>query len=41
MKCMNGPRDVLPEDRHIFSIELTYNFHVVSFGYELCINIIK
>ncbi|XP_063430494.1 tripeptidyl-peptidase 2-like [Mytilus trossulus] len=28
IKCLNGPRDVLPNDRHIFALELTYSFHI-------------
>ena len=30
MKCLAGPRDLLPEGRQIYAMELTYNFHVVS-----------
>ena len=30
MRCLAGPRDLLPEGRQIYAVELSYNFHVVS-----------
>ena len=34
IKLLPGTRDTLPEERHIYALELTYNFHLVCI-YEL------
>ena len=39
-KCLAGPRDLLPEGRQIYAIELTYNFHIVSHNLHIVSHLI-
>jgi hypothetical protein len=33
IRCLTGARDLLPEGRQIYALELTYGFHVVGVTY--------
>lgn len=38
IKILPGARDTLPNGRHIYAIELTYNFHLVCWYYMCTIS---